>query len=140
MIDFIWEEFFVSLYDLNPKIVSSRTYLILCWFINPIFLLYLCQRPYHAEYTSSRPITEVKQRRAPSVLGWVTAWEHGVLLAFFFEYFKNSAFSGCKISEPIFLALKGLFRFESLYDICMLTSQQGRYCQQTLIREMDLPG
>ena len=24
--------------------------------------LLLCQRPYHAEYTSSRPITEVKQR------------------------------------------------------------------------------
>ena len=23
---------------------------------------FLCQRPYHAEYTSSRPITEVKQR------------------------------------------------------------------------------
>jgi hypothetical protein len=40
-----------------------------------------CQRPYHVEYTSSRPITEVKQRRAWSVLGWVTAWEHHVLLA-----------------------------------------------------------
>ena len=40
------------------------------------------QRPYHAEYTGSRPITEVKQRRAWSVLGWVTAWEHQVLLAF----------------------------------------------------------
>ena len=40
-----------------------------------------CQRPYHAERTGSRPITEVKQRRASSVLGWVTAWEHGVLLA-----------------------------------------------------------
>ena len=32
----------------------------------------------------SRPITEVKQRRAQSVLAWVTAWEHWVLLAFFF--------------------------------------------------------
>ena len=40
-----------------------------------------CQRPYHAECTGSRPITEVKQHRASSVLGWVTAWEHGVLLA-----------------------------------------------------------
>ena len=39
-----------------------------------------CQRPYHAERTGSRPITEVKQRRASSVLGWVTAWEHGVPL------------------------------------------------------------
>ena len=47
-----------------------------------------CQRPYHAERTGSRPITEVKQRRASSVLGWVTAWEHGVLLAFnFFVHF-----------------------------------------------------
>ena len=48
-----------------------------------------CQRPYHAEHTGSRPITEVKQHRASSVLGWETAWEHGVLLAFyFFQYMK----------------------------------------------------
>ena len=37
-----------------------------------------CLRPYHVEYTSSRPITEVKQRRARLVLGWVTAWEYRV--------------------------------------------------------------
>ena len=49
-----------------------------------LFGSFSCQRPYHAEYTSSRPITEVKQRRAQSVLGWVTAWEHWVLLAFLF--------------------------------------------------------
>ena len=51
----------------------------------------ICQRPYHAEHTSSRPITEVKQHWAQSVLGWVTAWEHWVLLAFhfFLEYFEN---------------------------------------------------
>ena len=42
------------------------------------------QRPYHVESTGSRPITEVKQRRARLVLGWVTAWEHRVLLATFF--------------------------------------------------------
>ena len=41
-----------------------------------VFNLFISQWPYHAEYTSSRPITEVKQRRAQSVLGWVTAWEH----------------------------------------------------------------
>ncbi|KYB24788.1 hypothetical protein TcasGA2_TC030969 [Tribolium castaneum] len=41
------------------------------------------QRPYHAEYTSSRLITEVKQRRARLVLGWVTAWEHRVPVASF---------------------------------------------------------
>ena len=38
-----------------------------------------CLRPYHVETTSSRPITEVKQRRAASVLGWVTTWEYAVL-------------------------------------------------------------
>ena len=38
-----------------------------------------CLRPYHVEHTGSRPITEVKQRRARSVLGWVTAWEYRVL-------------------------------------------------------------
>ena len=38
-----------------------------------------CLRPYHVESTSSRPITEVKQRRARLVLGWVTAWEYRVL-------------------------------------------------------------
>ena len=37
-----------------------------------------CLRPYHVENTSSRPITEVKQRRARLVLGWVTAWEYRV--------------------------------------------------------------
>ena len=35
-------------------------------------------RPYYAESTGSRPITEVKQRRARLVLGWVTAWEYRV--------------------------------------------------------------
>ena len=39
-------------------------------------LLYLW--PYHIESTGSRPITEVKQRRARLVLGWVTAWEYRV--------------------------------------------------------------
>ena len=42
------------------------------------------QRPYHVEHTSSRPITEVKQRWARLVLGWETAWEPLVLLSFFF--------------------------------------------------------
>ena len=38
-----------------------------------------CLRPYHVENTGSCPITEVKQRRARLVLGWVTAWEYRVL-------------------------------------------------------------
>ena len=40
------------------------------------------QRQYHVECTGSRQITEVKQRWAWIVLGWETAWEHQVLLAF----------------------------------------------------------
>ena len=47
------------------------------------FTLFSRQRPYHIEYTSSRPITEVKQCWARLVLGWETAWEHWVLLASF---------------------------------------------------------
>ena len=47
------------------------------------------QRPYHAENTSSRPITEVKQHRARLVLGWVTAWEHRVPLSFYHIIFKG---------------------------------------------------
>ena len=54
------------------------------------------QRPYHVESTGSRPITEVKQRRARLVLGWVTAWEPRVLLAshfciLLFIYYGNTA-------------------------------------------------
>ena len=53
------------------------------------FLAGCRQQPYHVESTGSRPITEVKQRRARLVLGWVTAWEHRVLLATFFVCFSS---------------------------------------------------
>ena len=33
-------------------------------------------RPYHVENTRSRPISEVKLRRAQLVLTWVTGWEY----------------------------------------------------------------
>ena len=46
------------------------------------------QRPYHVECTASRPISEVKQRRVWLVLGWETAWEHRMLLAFLFYQIK----------------------------------------------------
>ena len=49
-----------------------------------LFALFSRQRPYHVENTSSRPITEVKQRWVWLVLGWVTAWEHQMLLASLF--------------------------------------------------------
>ena len=39
-----------------------------------------CQRPYYAECIGCCPITEVEQHRASSVLGWETAWEHGITL------------------------------------------------------------
>ena len=44
----------------------------------------VCQRPYHVERTRSRQLPEVKLRRVPLVLGWVTAWEYGMLLASLF--------------------------------------------------------
>ena len=40
--------------------------------------------PYHAEHTPSRPIWEVKQRRARLVLAWVTGWESRVPKPFVF--------------------------------------------------------
>ena len=49
-----------------------------------LFPQFLRQRSYHVEYTASRPISEVKQRWVWSVLGWVTAWEHQMLLAFLY--------------------------------------------------------
>ena len=56
-----------------------------------------CQQPYHVEHTSSRPITEVKQHWARIVLGWETAWEHRVLLAFFCQSFRILCLLFCPI-------------------------------------------
>ena len=56
----------------------------LLWvYIFPLDVL-CCVRPYHAEHTPSRPIWQVKQRRARIVLGSETAWEHRVSYAFHF--------------------------------------------------------
>ena len=49
------------------------------YLMRQVFFSSTSLRPYYVESTGSRPITEVKQRRARSVLGWVTAWEHRVL-------------------------------------------------------------
>ena len=58
------------------------------------------QRPYHVESTGSHPNTEVKQRRAWLVLGWVTAWEHQVLLTFFiFTYVKLTKTNLVELSD-----------------------------------------
>ena len=52
----------------------------------------VCQRPYHVERTRSRQLPEVKLRRVPLVLGWVTAWEYGMLLARIFFLLDNFFF------------------------------------------------
>ena len=57
-----------------------------------------CLRPYLVEYTSSRPITEVKQPRARLVLGWVTA------ASFYFLSFFNFGNSLDVITEVSILA------------------------------------
>ena len=49
-------------------------------FVRPFFDLktaghYFRLRPYHVENIGTRPISEVKQRRAWGVLRWVTTWE-----------------------------------------------------------------
>ena len=66
----------------GDKVIDAIDYTdILC----PI---YVCQRPYCAEHTRSHQNSEVKQRKARSVLGWGTAWEVlRVLLAFVFRHF-----------------------------------------------------
>ena len=63
------------------------------------------QRPYHVENTGSRPITEVKQRRAWLVLAWVTGWEYHVPKPFVF-CFKT--------------AKKGEF--------CLIFAKKGEFC------------
>ena len=50
-------------------------------------VLNIRQRPYHVERTRSRQLPEVKLRRVPLVLGWVTAWEYGMQLALDFVFF-----------------------------------------------------
>ena len=74
-----------------------------------IFFADCRQRPYHVESTGSRPITEVKQRRARLVLGWVTAWEHRVLLATFFSFSFFFLFFFCGLF--LFLSLSFYFLY-----------------------------
>ena len=72
------------------------------------FSLVYRQRPYHVENTGSRPITEVKQRRARLVLGWVTAWEHRVLLATFFFFFLTDSTLNLPLFVHLFLPAEAL--------------------------------
>ena len=64
----------------------------------------VCQRPYCAEHTRSHQNSEVKQRKARSVLGWGTAWEVlRVLLAFCCRL--SAAGWGCQVAQPAFVPL-----------------------------------
>ena len=70
----------------------------------------LCQRPYHVEHTASRPISEVKQRWVWLVLGWVTAWEYQMLLAFLalrmssFQHFSDTIFYHIIMKLSVYVA------------------------------------
>ena len=65
-----WQKFATLFLKLNKssdqKLIIARNEPFICGkgFMKGNFSLFLCQRPYHVEYTSSRPITEVKQHWA----------------------------------------------------------------------------
>ncbi len=63
----VWINWKFNYYIGRPTLIYKRQ-----------FYRHLCLRSYHVENTGSRPITEVKERRAWLLLGWVTAWEHQV--------------------------------------------------------------
>ena len=61
-----------------------------------LVLYVIRRRQYRVECTGSLPTSEVKRRRARSVLGGGTAWEHlRVLSAFYVSSFDDPA--GCRI-------------------------------------------
>ena len=51
-------------------------------------LLGIQERPYHVDCTTSRPLCEVKRRRARLVLRWGTTWEALVLFLFTFAHLR----------------------------------------------------
>jgi hypothetical protein len=68
------------------------------------------QGPYHVERTGSRPIIEVKQHWARLVLGWVTAWESRVPLAFLFANshpIPSSRVAFCCVLNSLSFLFKG---------------------------------
>ena len=92
-----------------------------------------CVRPYHVENTGSRPITEVKQRRAWLVLRWVTAWEHHVLYTFFyprnFRNFFMSVYCRCYFPLPAFTyAIRG--SDTCFFFVCFLQDRRRKEKQR----------
>ena len=99
---------------------------------NSYSCLFLSQRPYHIEYTSSRLITEVKQCWALLVLGWVTAWEHRVLLAsslFLLWCNKPTVFYNAKINQTALSEWKE----DNSYS-CLFLSQRPYHIEYTSSR------
>ena len=96
------------------------------------------QRPYHIENTSSRPITEVKQCWARSVLGWVTAWEHRVQLSFALSFAWWPILEG-GMSEWDFFILHGRPRPEShsCFENEFLQKPQSKERQETQSWELE---
>ena len=86
-------------HNTNEKfLVLNKFNRFVCMRINVFRTSVGSQRPYNVESTGSHPNTEVKQRRAWLVLGWVTAWEHQVLLTFKIEEVDHYIYLGQRIS------------------------------------------
>ena len=89
----------------------------------------LRQRPYCVEYTRSHPNSEVKQRKARSVLGWGTAWEVlRVLLAFCFCCLprgRTSSRAGGSTSQAVLGADPAPLR-QQLKKRCVPTAPLGQ--------------
>ena len=93
-------------------------------FKRSVIVTFNCQRPYHIEHTSSRPITEVKQCWVQSVLGWVTAWEHWMLLASlfclfcsFFHYFGTLGRGGYLWTCQTYYLWRDFFTLKNFYSL-----------------------
>ena len=88
------------------------------------------QRPYHVERTGSRPITEVKQRRSRLVLGWVTAWEHRVLLVsvfyLFVVVFVSDVSPSVQTARPCDFFQVFLFCFLFRFSFCLFLKKEKK--------------
>ena len=81
-------------------------------FVYPCILSFcsVCRlQRYHVENTGSHPITELKQRRAWLVLGWVTSWEYGALSMYTFNSSLSPSHTHVHIFNPIFPVKSCLF-------------------------------
>ena len=91
------------------------------WLYKNVSITLYRQCSYHVEKTGSRPITELKQRRAWLVLGLVTAWGHHAILSSFFFFFVTSILQvTTKIQPPhwLFIYLFVLFLFLCFANVC----------------------